>query len=257
MRRATSWVCVLLVMGVVGVVSSAAATTVTLREGLGGYGSTHDATLVSNQGGSPHDFLTDGGRSVQESWGGTLTPFSTTRSGTSWSTGMLRFGDIFTFGSIPDGSTINSATLTLTITNPIEGTHLGVMTTGWDESTVTWDAFGSGSPASGGGVTPGAEAASSPTSLGTLSGTQNINVTANVQSWLDNPGTNFGWAFLRDDQNKGLFVASEDVVNVLDRPTLTINFTAPPVPEPSTGAILALVGLAMVTLRSRRAKSGK
>ncbi len=243
-------------------VHSAMAETVTVRDGLDDYAGTHDATIVSNAADSPQGTFSDGGRSVQESWGATLPSpdtdpptYPTTRTGASYSTGLLRFDDLFDFAGIAAGATIDSATLTLTVTNGIEGAYLAVMTTAWDESTVTWNQFGSGNPADGGGVTPGVDAEANPMSVSNLAsaGSQDIDVTTTVQAWLDNPGTNYGWAIMRNDTNKGLFVASEDTANdELDRPTLTVEFSQ--VPEPSSFVLLTIGTLGLLVAAWRRRK---
>ncbi len=52
---------------------------------------------------------------------------------------------------------------------------------------------------------------------------------ADVQSWLDGPGTNFGW-LLKGNENARQTAkrfASGDNANAADRPQLTIEFTAP------------------------------
>ena len=235
-------------------VNSAMAETVTVRDGLDGYTGTHDATIVSNDGDTTRDYLDSDSRRTQESWAGTLSPYETTRSGPSYSTGLLRFDDLFNFAEITAGATIDSATLTLQVTNGIEGAYLAVMTTAWDESTVTWNQFGSGNPADGGGVTPGVDAETNPMSVSNLAsaGSQDIDVTTTVQTWLDNPGTNYGWAIMRNDKNKGNFVASEEEVYTGERPTLTVVFTQ--VPEPGSLALLAMGTLGLLVAAWRRRK---
>ena len=230
------------------------SATITLQDGLNGYTGTQDATIYSKNGDDNYDSFSG---LVQESWGATLSLFETTKDpvgeiGTSWTTALLRFDNIF--DSIPAGSTIDSAKLVVNVTNPIEGTHLAVMMTDWAESTVTWNTFGSGSPDTGGGVTPdNVDASSALTSLSTLGlGATNIDVTSTVQSWLDNPGTNYGWAFLRDDRNKGEFNASE-YGTVGQRPKLTIDFT---IPEPSTAILAVMATVCLLSLAGRPRSQG-
>jgi len=236
----------LMALGLLGVQDSAsAATVISFQDGVAGYGGTQDATIQSAAGTANFDNVVGSGALIaQESWGATLAPFGGT---TLVRTAMLRFDNIF--ASIPTGATINSATLNLTVTNAIEGLSLATMLATWDESTVTWDTFGVGVPSTGGGITPdGVEAAAALQVVGTYTG-GDIDVTARVQDWLDNPGTNFGWAFLRDDVNRGTFVAAEGLT-VSERPLLTIDYTA--IPEPNALAMLAIGSFGLLTSGRRR-----
>ena len=65
-----------------------------------------------------------------------------------------------------------------------------------------------------------------------------------VQSWVDDPGNNFGWMLMTDAENTRYsarrFGSSEDFISA---PILTVQYR--PVPEPST-MILGLAGLAML-----------
>ncbi|MDZ7615808.1 MAG: DNRLRE domain-containing protein [Patescibacteria group bacterium] len=235
---------------------SAHSATITLQDGLNGYLGTQDATIYSGSPTTNYPSLgTDQGRTVQESWGNTMTsPYSTTKDGnTSYTTALLKF-DI---SDVPAGAIIQSATLSIKVTNTIEEAYLAVLTSAWDASTVTWNTFGAGGPGAGGGITVGVDTLADPLFLGSFFGTttpnttpmQQIDVTAAVQSWIDNPGTNQGWAFVRADTNKGAFVASKEA-NALytsERPMLTISY----IPEP-TAALLLLVGVLSGLLIRRR-----
>ena len=57
---------------------------------------------------------------------------------------------------------------------------------------------------------------------------------ADVQSWLDNPSTNFGWLLVGNEalsETSKRFDSRENAI-ADNRPLLTVNFT--PVPEPQT-----------------------
>ena len=55
---------------------------------------------------------------------------------------------------------------------------------------------------------------------------------ADVQSWLNNPSTNFGWLMLGDEtQNSGKMIGS---MHSSSPPTLTIDYTAPAKPADLT-----------------------
>ena len=50
---------------------------------------------------------------------------------------------------------------------------------------------------------------------------------ADVQGWLNNPATNFGWVLKSDEiQDIGIYIASSEATNLAHRPTLTIDYTA-------------------------------
>jgi hypothetical protein len=77
---------------------------------------------------------------------------------------------------------------------------------------------------------------------------------ADVQAWLNDPSTNFGWFILGDEtvgQTAKRFRGGE-AVNVSERPQLEITYTI--VPEPTTFVLLAMagVGLAIVARSKRR-----
>lgn len=72
-----------------------------------------------------------------------------------------------------------------------------------------------------------------------------------VQSFLDNPGNNFGWFLLGDEINNQSARRISSRESASGQPTLQITFTA--VPEPSS-ALVSVFGLALVALRRRRAQ---
>lgn len=234
--------------------SLASSASIVLQDGLNGYLGTQDATIHSGSPTTNYTSLgTDQGRVVQESWGNTMySPYETTKS-SSYTTALLKF-DI---SDVPAGAVIQSATLSVKVTNTIEQAYLAVLTTAWEESTVTWNTFGTGAPGAAGGVTVGSDTLADPLFLGAAFGTttpnttpmQQIDVTATIQSWLDNPGTNQGWAFIRADTNKGNIVASEEAnpLYTSERPMLTISY----VPEPSAALLLVLGVLAGLLIRRR------
>ena len=109
----------------------------------------------------------------------------------------------------------------------------------WDESTATW------------ANQPAFEAA--PIASRTVDGIDrwvSFDVTPLVQSWLANPGTNFGFAVVQEAvvTNGGPVVAVYDSSAAANKPFLEIA----PVPEPS--AVLTLAGAtATMMLRRKRA----
>lgn len=74
---------------------------------------------------------------------------------------------------------------------------------------------------------------------------------ADVQGWLDDPTTNFGWALLGDETRNGSarrFNSREGAEDF--RPVLTLDFTV--VPEPSSISLAILAWLLPMTLRRSR-----
>jgi hypothetical protein len=153
--------------------------------------------------------------------------------------GLIRFDNIFGSGpnQIPVGSTINSASLTINVTNQSTSSAavtLHRMLTTWEE-TSTWNSM------VGGLQTDDVEASSTidatllnpkVTGTHTLTGLE-----ATVQAWSDG-ATNYGWAIVMDSTN-GLDFSSSEEQTIADQPQLIINFTAPVAPTISlpSGAV--------------------
>jgi hypothetical protein len=74
--------------------------------------------------------------------------------------------------------------------------------------------------------------ASATTAVGTSTGRKNISggtLVSDVQNWLDNPGTNFGWALIGTEtvSSTARGYASRENATVANRPTLNVSFTLP------------------------------
>jgi spore coat protein A len=155
---------------------------------------------------------------------------------------------------IPAGATITSVSLTMTVDQSraslILDTGLHKLNKDWGEGIVNCDANpGQGLPAADGDATwnfavrpssawtnPGAEGdyvagASGTTLVGTANGPYTWSTTsgmvADVQNWLDNPATNYGWIVIADEN-----VGDKQAYRFLSResttpPEITIEFTCP------------------------------
>jgi hypothetical protein len=170
---------------------------------------------------------------------------------------LLKF-DIAGSG-IPSGSVINSVTLSLTLTKigPADAGpalfELRPLLSAWGAGTSIGIGAG-GSPTPGDATwnyrlyntsswtTPGGD-------YGFASGTANIGTTvgatytfasqpglvANVQSWFDLPGSNFGWILKAADETPGLYATAREFGSsespLAEQPTLTVNYT--PLTPPS------------------------
>jgi hypothetical protein len=175
--------------------------------------------------------------------------------------------------NIPAGSIIDSVSLTLTQTKigPASSAtfELNSVNAAWGQGTSS--GIGAGGIATQGDATwnfrlfntnswtsPGGDfrsLASGTTTIGTTLGNYTFasqsGLVSDVQNWLDNSGSNFGWILSAADESIGNTTARElgsTESSVADRPTLTINFTA--VPEPSTCA-LGITGLFAILIAAR------
>jgi hypothetical protein len=182
----------------------------------------------------------------------------------------------FDFSAIPADSLITSVTLTLfgnqtapAPTMPFMSLHRTLAS--WGEGTVATD-FGSGLPAQPGDVTwesrffgsagldwiaPGGDfvAAGSATSrvgvANTFTSWSSSGLIADVQGWLGNPASNFGWTLVGDEVVPASAVrfVSREGTNISQRPQLAITYE--PVPEPSTLVSLVPALLALACRRTR------
>jgi hypothetical protein len=195
-------------------------------------------------------------------------------------------------GNVPSGATITSVELTLYLGMAAGGVNKPVglhrLTKDWGEGTAgdtlpTVRNAGAGFVASLGDATwnanflgaalwssPGAAgdfdaAADSTTLIGDAVDTRftwlsTPGLVSDVQSWLDNPATNFGWALVNADEvnvatarafysREATVDAGGDPMDPARRPALTISY----VPEPTSVVLVALFGSAILArLRSRR-----
>jgi hypothetical protein len=174
--------------------------------------------------------------------------------------------------AIPAGSIVSDVTLSLyaTRTSPGGGTltfRLHLLELNWGEAGSAGG--GAGSPAQVGDATwlynfydtttwedPGGDFRAIPSASTSVS-TANQSylwdagtMVADVQGWVDNPNSNFGWIILGAeavDQSAKAFASGEHF-EVQKRPTLTITYT---IPEPSIPAIFA-IGTFITAARRRR-----
>lgn len=135
----------------------------------------------------------------------------------------------FDMNSIPAGSTINSATLTMTVTR--DGNHpdatmsLHLVQSAWLEGT-------NGCGVRGGGQ---GEAAN-------VGAAGNSDMVVDIQAWLDDPAINFGWVLIGDEAtfpSTRRFDSREGVA----RPSLLVDFT----PSGDVGACCQVDGSCALT----------
>jgi len=174
-------------------------------------------------------------------------------------------------GSVPTGAIISSVSLTLVVSRSNSGAtpvELHRVTSDWGEGTSdASDPGGTGAPATdgdatwfhtfypgsfwsmeGGDFSPTVSATQSVAGNGSYTWDSTPEMVADVQSWLDDPGTNFGWLVLGDESGPTSAKRFNTRENSSGSPQLTIVYQAP-VPSVPVGGLIAL-GLVLAALSS-------
>ncbi|MCI0439188.1 MAG: DNRLRE domain-containing protein [Chloroflexi bacterium] len=167
----------------------------------------------------------------------------------------------FDVGEIPPGSTIHSATLSLTMSKTTSGGQMIAvhrLLADWGEGAsdapneegggaqsqsgdATWihrrfDTETWNNP--GGDFAPGASASASAAGQGRVAWGPTPQLVADVQAWVDNPSSNFGWILVGNEaasRTTKRFNSRENS-NQASRPTLAVIFTPPAVAAPTPTA---------------------
>lgn len=209
------------------------------------------------------------------------------RAGGSGSPAPLRRALLeFDLSTLPQGTLVQSASLTLTLT---QSSGASLVPFGFYRVLADWGAAGSIATSPGQGITAAAgdatwasrfagsaslwtaaggdyaPTASATTAVGMLAAgtptpytwlsTQQL--VTDIQSWIDDPSSNVGWILIGDEGVPGTarqFASSENS-NAIYLPTLT--FVTAPIPEPSIGLLLvAGMGVVLVMARLNPARTG-
>jgi hypothetical protein len=260
----------LVVLSLVGLAQSAAASSITITP-------SKDNTLIQQI--SPTGQLSNGL--------GDIFVGRTNQDGQGPATISIRRGliDFNVTGSLPIGATVTGVTLTLRDVMGLNGSpsvELHRALQDWGEGSsfqnggmgaaaqngdATWlyTFYNAVTPAlsptwatPGGSFSPTVSASTVVTDslgAGQSFSWSSPQMVADVQSWYNNPATNFGWVILGDEsqgQTAKRFNSRESTVSPNIPPMLTINFT---VPEPSaigmaaTASLMLAIGL--ITFRRR------
>lgn len=152
----------------------------------------------------------------------------------------------FDVRAIPPGSTIQSATLTVNVTNSTSGSdayRLFALKRAWSEREVSWSkASGALSwSAAGARGTADRDEAASALLLPTANGKKTVSLAAAgiaaLQAWVNDPGKNNGFVIDATNNADGLIFDSADATVATNRPRLAVTYVAPVVPPPSTSFV--------------------
>ena len=188
-------------------------TTLTFQQGVDGYADTSDTFIFQELPDASY-----GGQDYVE-WDGQE---STSPPGLGTIIGLIRFDEIFGTGpgQIPvAGEEITSATLQYNTFDVGDDAELREVRVAWGED-LTWNTLG---------VAPGPQEDDdygpilgfAPGSLGDAA-SFNLNVTASIQEWADDPTKNNGWILIPTGTNGAEFYSSEFSTDVTLRPKLTV-----------------------------------
>jgi hypothetical protein len=233
---------------------------------------------------------------VSNSNGGGMTLFSGQTSGIVGPTALRRALLLFDVaGGIPAGATINSVMVQLRQDRPGQGETqartftLHRLLASWGEGTAGTGTIvgGEGFPTAPDGTsatwshrffntipwtTPGGDfnALASGTLLApnafgvTITSASTPGLVNDVQSWLDNPANNFGWALLGEEMESTTTVRrffSREATDPAFRPQILVNFTPAgggvAIPEPSTLMLLGLGALGLLAYARRGFGKGR
>jgi len=202
--------------------------TVTFQEGVNSYLSTVDTHIRQL---AP---TTDYGSSITLEWDSE----DGTAGQASAKYALLRFDNIFGSGAgqIPAGSTITSATLQYVVSNVTTNaaSNVNEVLVDWTEAT-TYNTFGSAA-----GVQTEDYGTLVTTAPATALTTYTINVTSSLAAWSGNPTSNRGWIIIPAGTD-GVQVASGENGTIMNRPKLTVTYSATPTTPPDAPSALAAI----------------
>jgi hypothetical protein len=144
--------------------------------------------------------------------------------------------------SVPAGSKVDSASVTVNVTNPSSQTYqIYDLERPWVESAATWLQYASGSAWEVAGARGSLDRGSQVGSLSaSTTGKRTFTLsTALVQRWLDNPASNQGIIIANATNFDGIDFSSRQNADASLRPTLGINYTATTTPPPATSRYLS------------------
>jgi hypothetical protein len=148
----------------------------------------------------------------------------------------------FSFTEIPTNALITSAALRLVVTQtgrPPADYDLKRLLTSWAEAQASWNVRSNSTPWNAGGAQSGTDYVSTPSATAALGDTGNTNeftspqLAADVQMWVLNPVTNFGWILIATGELPGTGKQVGSRENPSNEPVLIIGYTLPELPAPA------------------------
>ena len=135
--------------------------------------------------------------------------------------------------SMPAGASVDSASVTLNVTNPSTQTYqVYDLKRPWVESAATWQLYASGSPwevaGAKGSLDRGVQVGSVSSST-TGKRTFNLSTTV-VQRWLADPASHRGIVIANASNTDGIDFSSREAADASLRPSLSVNYTTTPPP---------------------------
>ncbi|MEM9487874.1 MAG: DNRLRE domain-containing protein [Myxococcota bacterium] len=143
--------------------------------------------------------------------------------------GLLRFDDLFGAepGRVPCGAMVESATLILDVYDDSTA-HAGMLHqawVSWDDRTETWNSFGDGD---GTGVqTTHYDSNRSRSIQNGQAGPQEIDVTADIAAWAQEPSSNHGWIVLPSSGMRSAVHSTATEQGEAQTPTLLVEWRMP------------------------------
>ncbi len=142
----------------------------------------------------------------------------------------------FSFAAIPTNAVITSVALRLVVVHtgrPPANFGLLRLLTGWVETEVSWNVRATATPWTAGGAQGGTDYVSTPSATADLGATGSTNeftsstLASDVQTWVLNPGANFGWILIATGEPPGTGKQVGSRENVVNSPVLIVEFTVP------------------------------
>ncbi|MDB6015894.1 MAG: hypothetical protein JWR19_383 [Pedosphaera sp.] len=145
-------------------------------------------------------------------------------------------------GKIPAQAIVTSATVAVAVTKspPAAGSTFDLrrLFQDWNETDTSWNSRLAGISWSTPGATGANDSSGSASSSTSINGVgaylfpSSTGLVADVQAWVNNPGTNFGWLLISKTEasETARHFASREYFDPASQPTLTINFTVPAPP---------------------------
>ena len=186
------------------------STIVSFQDGVSGYTGTRDTKIKSDSATTNH---------------GTATTLEV--DGSPDYAGLVSWD----LSSIPAGKTVTAVSVSFNVTDVSSSAYeLYALKRAWSETTATWNVASTGTN----WQTAGANGANdrettvlgalSSTSTGVKTFTLNAAGIAKVQSWINNPATNYGFVILDYANSDGLDLNSSEIGTIANRPKITVTY---------------------------------